>query len=108
MSNLAIPYHVDAALENGLEGQGISRRDALSLMDEAPLETLLQSAAAVRDEHRFPASAARPRQWQAALADADLAARTRLGPGRLGSWRRVGLPGGRRHAHCGQHRHGTG
>jgi FO synthase len=49
MPDLAIPYRVDAALEAGLEGRGVSREDALSLMDEAPLAALLQSAAALRD-----------------------------------------------------------
>jgi FO synthase len=49
MPDLAIPYRVDAALEAGLDGRGVSREDALSLMDEAPLAALLQSAAALRD-----------------------------------------------------------
>jgi FO synthase len=49
MPDLAIPYRVDAALEAGLEGRGVSREDALSLMDEAPLAALLPSAAALRD-----------------------------------------------------------
>lgn len=49
MPNVAIPYHVDVALERGLEGRGVSREDALSLMAEAPLGALLQAAAAVRD-----------------------------------------------------------
>ncbi len=52
MPNVAIPYHVDAALERGLEGRGVSREDALSLMDGAPLATLLQAAAAVRDRFK--------------------------------------------------------
>ena len=52
MSNVAIPYHVDAALERGLEGRGIARQDALSLMEEAPLAALLQAAAAVRDRFK--------------------------------------------------------
>ena len=52
MSDVAIPYHVDVALESGLEGRGIGRKDALSLMEEAPLETLLQTAAAVRDRFK--------------------------------------------------------
>ena len=45
MANVAIPYHVDAALERGLEGCGIARKDALSLMEEAPLAALVQAAA---------------------------------------------------------------
>jgi len=52
MPNVAIPYHVDAALENGLEGRGISRKDALSLMEEAPLTALVQAAGAVRDRFK--------------------------------------------------------
>src|ERR1700681_1630144 len=52
MPNVAIPYHMDSALERGLEGRGIAREDALSLMEEAPLETLLQTAAAVRDRFK--------------------------------------------------------
>ena len=52
MPNVAIPYHVDAALERGFEGRGVSREDALSLMDEAPLAALLQTAAAVRDRFK--------------------------------------------------------
>ena len=41
MPEMAIPYRVDAALERGIEGRGVSREDALSLMDEAPLAALL-------------------------------------------------------------------
>ena len=52
MPDVAIPYHVDVALERGIEGRGIARKDALSLMEEAPLETLLQTAAAVRDRFK--------------------------------------------------------
>ena len=52
MSNVAIPSHVDAALERGLEGRGVSREDALSLMHDAPLGALLQAAAAVRDRFK--------------------------------------------------------
>jgi FO synthase len=52
MPNVAISYRVDAALERGLEGRGVSREDALSLMDEAPLATLIQTAAAVRDRFK--------------------------------------------------------
>ena len=49
MANVAIPYHVDAALEHGLEGRGILRQDAVVLMEEGPLAALLQAAGAVRD-----------------------------------------------------------
>lgn len=52
MPNVAIPYHVDAALERGLEGRGISRVDALSLMEEAQLAPLLRTAAAIRDRFK--------------------------------------------------------
>src|ERR1700686_1611867 len=52
MSDVAIPYHMDSALERGLEGRVIARKDALSLMEEAPLEILLQAAASVRDRFK--------------------------------------------------------
>jgi FO synthase len=50
--DLAIPYHVDAALDTGVEGRGVSREDALSLMNDAPLAALLHAAAAVRDRFK--------------------------------------------------------
>jgi 2-iminoacetate synthase ThiH len=49
---VVIPYHVDVALEIGLEGRGIARKDALSLMEEAPLAALVQAAAAIRDHFK--------------------------------------------------------
>src|ERR1019366_8240001 len=52
MPEMVIPCRVDAALERGLEGRGVSREDALSLMDEAPLAALLQAAGAVRDRFK--------------------------------------------------------
>jgi FO synthase len=52
MPDLATPYHVEAALDIGLEGLGVSREDALSLMNEAPLAALLQAAGAVRDHFK--------------------------------------------------------
>ena len=52
MAEIAIPYRVDAALERGIEGCGLSREDALSLMEEGPLEALLATAAAVRDRFK--------------------------------------------------------
>ncbi|PYU21528.1 MAG: 7,8-didemethyl-8-hydroxy-5-deazariboflavin synthase subunit CofG [Acidobacteria bacterium] len=52
MPDVATPYNVDSALEAGLEGRAVSREDAHSLMNEAPLETLLQAAAAVRDRFK--------------------------------------------------------
>jgi FO synthase len=52
MPKAAIPYHVDVAFERGLKGSGISREDALSLMEEAPLPALLRTAATVRDRFK--------------------------------------------------------
>ena len=52
MPGLAAPYHVDAALQVGLEGCGVTRDDALSLISEAPQPALLDAAAAVRDRFK--------------------------------------------------------
>ncbi|HLK48585.1 MAG TPA: 7,8-didemethyl-8-hydroxy-5-deazariboflavin synthase CofG [Bryobacteraceae bacterium] len=52
MPELAIPSRVGAALERGIAGRPLSREDALSLMEEAPLELLLQAAAALRDRSK--------------------------------------------------------
>jgi len=52
MPDLATAYHVDAALESGIEGRGVSRADGLSLMNEAPLGALLLAAAEVRDRFK--------------------------------------------------------
>ena len=52
MPAMAISYRVDAALDRGLEGCGLSREDALSLMEECPLAILLEAAAAVRDRFK--------------------------------------------------------
>ena len=52
MPEMAIPYRVDAALARGIEGRGISREDALSLIEEGPFTALLEAAAAVRDRLR--------------------------------------------------------
>src|ERR1700680_4347980 len=52
MPGIAIPYRVDTALERGIEGRGLSREDALSLMEEGPLAPLLETAAAVRDRFK--------------------------------------------------------
>src|SRR5579862_8169448 len=49
MAEIAIPSRVDVALERGLEGAGLSRTEALALMEEGPLEALLETAAALRD-----------------------------------------------------------
>ncbi len=52
MPEIAIPYRVETALERGLEGRGLAREDALSLMEEGPLDPLLATAAAVRDRSK--------------------------------------------------------
>lgn len=52
MSEMAIPYGADTALERGIEGRGVSRDDALSLMEEGPLQALLETAATVRDRSK--------------------------------------------------------
>src|SRR6201993_2133818 len=52
MQELAMPYRLGAAFDRGIEGGGISREEALSLMAEGPLERLLQAAAAVRDRFK--------------------------------------------------------
>jgi 7,8-didemethyl-8-hydroxy-5-deazariboflavin synthase CofG subunit len=54
MSDVAIPSHVDAALESGLGGRGVSRADALTLMmsSDSPLPALLQAAGAVRNRFK--------------------------------------------------------
>jgi FO synthase len=49
---IAIPYRVETALERGIEGRGLAREDALSLMEEGPLEALLATASAVRDRFK--------------------------------------------------------
>jgi FO synthase len=49
MPELSIPSRLGTPFERGIEGGGVSREDALSLMEEAPLEPLLQAAAALRD-----------------------------------------------------------
>jgi FO synthase len=52
MPGLAAPYHVDAALQVGLGGCGVTRDDALSLMNETPLPALLDAAGTVRDRFK--------------------------------------------------------
>jgi FO synthase len=49
---MAIPCHPDAALERAIEGHSLSRGEALSLMKEGLLETLLDAAAALRDRFK--------------------------------------------------------
>src|SRR5580704_1129153 len=52
MRSAAIPDRANAALESGMEGCGVSRDAALSLIDEAPSRPLLEAAAAVRDRFK--------------------------------------------------------
>jgi FO synthase len=52
MPYLETPCHVDIALERGIEGRGISREVALSLMKEASLAALLHAAGALRDRFK--------------------------------------------------------
>src|SRR3984893_2366250 len=52
MRSTATPDRASAALEIGLEGRGVSRDAALSLIDEAPSRPLLEAAAAVRDRFK--------------------------------------------------------
>ncbi len=49
---MAISHCVDAALDRAKESCGISREDAVSLMEEGPLPTLLETAAAVPDRFK--------------------------------------------------------
>src|SRR6516162_5409598 len=49
---IAIPDHVDNALERAIQGDSLSREEALFLMKEGPLETLLATAAALRDRFK--------------------------------------------------------
>jgi FO synthase len=52
MPDVTISNLVDAALERGIEGHGVSREDAISLIEEAPSAVLLDAAAAVRDRSK--------------------------------------------------------
>ena len=52
MSELVSPPHVHAALERAAGGRGVSRDEALSLMEEADLPSLLHAAASVRDRFK--------------------------------------------------------
>jgi FO synthase len=52
MAEIAIPYRLETALERGIEGRGLAREDALALMEEGPLEALLETAASVRDRFK--------------------------------------------------------
>jgi FO synthase len=47
-----IPYRVDALLDRGLNVRRLSREDAISLMLEAPLAALLETASAIRDRFK--------------------------------------------------------
>jgi FO synthase len=52
MPNMTISSRADTAFKRGIEGHGISREDALSLIEEAPFAELLDAAAAVRDRSK--------------------------------------------------------
>src|SRR3984957_15408750 len=52
MADVAIPYRIDIALERAIEGRGVSREDALSLMAGSPLADLIEAAAALRDHSK--------------------------------------------------------
>ena len=52
MSELVSPPRVHAALERAEEGRGVSREEALSLMEAAELTSLFQAAASVRDRRK--------------------------------------------------------
>jgi FO synthase len=49
---MASPLRVPAALDRVEEGRGVSREEALSLMESADLPRLLQAAASVRDRYK--------------------------------------------------------
>ncbi len=49
MVEIATPCRVDTALERGREERGLSRADALCLMEAGPLDALIEAAAAVRN-----------------------------------------------------------
>ena len=52
MPNATISNRVDAALARGIEGRGVSREDAVSLIEEVSSRDLLDAAAAVRDQSK--------------------------------------------------------
>ena len=52
MGELVSPPRVHAALERAEEGRGLSREEALSLMETADLPSLLHAAASVRDRRK--------------------------------------------------------
>lgn len=52
MPETAISYRASTALERGSDTDVLSREDALALIEEAPLEPLLQAAARVRDRFK--------------------------------------------------------
>src|SRR5579862_9541306 len=52
MADVAIPYRIDIALESAMEGRGVSREDALSLMGGSPLADLIEAAATIRDHSK--------------------------------------------------------
>ena len=52
MEALVSTPHVMTALERGIEGAGVSRNEALLLIEQTPLVSLLQAAAAVRNRSK--------------------------------------------------------
>ena len=52
ISELVSPPGVQAALERAEEGRGVSREEALSLMEAGELASLLRAAASVRDRYK--------------------------------------------------------
>jgi len=52
MPDVTIPSRVDAALDHGVAGRGVSRDDALALIESAPTGELLYAAGAVRDHSK--------------------------------------------------------
>ena len=60
MPDLAIPYRVDAALERGIEGRGVSREDALSLIVGIPF----RGPARNRRSHSGPVERPRSQLFQ--------------------------------------------
>jgi len=52
MEVLVSTPHVMTALERGIEGAGVSREEALLLIEQAQLDSLLQAAAAVRNRSK--------------------------------------------------------
>jgi FO synthase len=52
MTQLAAPSRLRSALDHGREGRGVSRDDALLLMETCELDALLETAGAIRDRSK--------------------------------------------------------